>query len=62
MGGTHLIASGDEQFTETLKMINEYEIEHVGVSHCTGPEKASFLHAELKDRFFFASVSTEFEV
>ena len=62
MGGTHLIASSDEQFTETLKMINEYEIEHVGVSHCTGPEKASLLHAELKDRFFFASVSTEFEV
>ena len=62
MGGTHLIASSDEQFTETLKMINEYDIEHVGVSHCTGPEKASLLHAKLKDRFFFASVSTEFGV
>ena len=62
MGGTHLMASNDAQFTETLKMINEYDIEHVGVSHCTGLEKASFLHAKLKDRFFFASVSTEFEV
>jgi 7,8-dihydropterin-6-yl-methyl-4-(beta-D-ribofuranosyl)aminobenzene 5'-phosphate synthase len=62
IGGTHLIASSDEQFTETLKMINEYDIEHVGVSHCTGPEKASLLHAKLKDRFFFASVSTEFGV
>ena len=62
MGGTHLNNSSDEQFDETLKMINEYEIEHVGVSHCTGPVKASLLHAILKDRFFFASVSTEFEV
>ena len=62
MGGTHLMASSDAQFTETLKMINEYEIEHVGVSHCTGLEKASLLHANLRDRFFFASVSTEFEV
>ncbi|MBN2143349.1 MAG: MBL fold metallo-hydrolase [Candidatus Aureabacteria bacterium] len=62
IGGTHLMASSDAQFTETLKMINEYKIEHVGVSHCTGPEKASLLHAKLKDRFFFASVSTEFEV
>jgi 7,8-dihydropterin-6-yl-methyl-4-(beta-D-ribofuranosyl)aminobenzene 5'-phosphate synthase len=62
MGGTHLIASSDAQFNETLKMINEYEIKHVGVSHCTGLEKASLLHANLKDRFFFAPVSTEFEV
>ena len=62
MGGTHLMASSDVQFTETLKMINEYDIEHVGVSHCTGLEKASLLHAKLKSRFFFASVSTEFEV
>jgi 7,8-dihydropterin-6-yl-methyl-4-(beta-D-ribofuranosyl)aminobenzene 5'-phosphate synthase len=62
IGGTHLMASSDAQFTETLKMINEYEIKHVGVSHCTGLERASLMHANLKNRFFFASVSTEFEI
>ncbi len=61
IGGTHLSAANDDQFDATLKMIDDYEIEHVGVSHCTGHEKASLLHAELKERFFFASAGTEFK-
>jgi len=62
IGGTHLSASNNDQFDATLKMINDYGIEYVGVSHCTGHEKASLLHAELKERFFFASAGTEFKV
>ena len=61
IGGTHLIASSDEQFAETLKWLDEHKIEHIGVSHCTGQIKASQLHAKLRDRFFFTSVGTEFK-
>lgn len=61
IGGTHLIASSDEQFDETLKWLDEHEVEHIGVSHCTGLIKASLLHAKLENRFFFASVGTEFK-
>ena len=62
IGGTHLGFSSDEQFDETLKVIDQYQIEHVGVSHCTGLVKASLLHAKLKERFFFGTVGAVLEI
>ncbi len=61
IGGTHLGFSTDEQFDETLKVIDKYNIKHVGVSHCTGLEKASLMHARLGRRFFFGSVGAVLE-
>lgn len=61
IGGTHLGFSSEEQFDETLKVIDRYQIEHLGVSHCTGLAKASLLHAKLKERFFFGSVGATLE-
>ena len=62
IGGTHLGFSSDEQFEETLKIIERYQIERIGVSHCTGLPKAAMLHAELGERFFFGSAGTVLEV
>ena len=62
IGGTHLGFASDEQFEETLKKIDEYEIEKVGVSHCTGLLNASRLHSHLKEKFFFGSVGTVLEI
>lgn len=56
IGGTHLGFSSPEQFEETLKVIDDYKIEHLGVSHCTGPARAAELAVRLKKRFFFGSV------
>jgi len=53
IGGTHLGFSDDAQFDETLKVIERYNIDLLGVSHCTGLPRASMLHARLKERFFF---------
>ena len=61
MGGTHLGFSSDEQFAETLKVIDRYQIERIGVSHCTGMSKAAMLHAQLGERFFFGNVGTVLE-
>jgi 7,8-dihydropterin-6-yl-methyl-4-(beta-D-ribofuranosyl)aminobenzene 5'-phosphate synthase len=61
IGGTHLGFASDEQFDETLKVIERYNIERIGVSHCTGLPRASMLHAKLKDRFFFGSVGSTLE-
>ncbi len=61
IGGTHLGFSSDEQFEETLKVIEQYSIERIGVSHCTGLEKASMLHARLGKRFFFGTVGAVLE-
>ena len=62
IGGTHLGFSSDEQFKETLKVIDRYQIERIGVSHCTGLPKAAMLHAHLGERFFFGNVGTVLEV
>jgi len=61
IGGTHLGFSSDSQFDETLKVIDKYNINHLGVSHCTGLKKASLLHAHLGKRFFFGSVGAVLE-
>ncbi len=62
IGGTHLGFSSDEQFEETLKVIDRYQIERIGVSHCTGLSRAAMLHAHLGERFFFGSVGTTLEM
>jgi len=61
IGGTHLGFSSDEQFEETVKLIDDYKIDLLGVSHCTGLARASMLHARLKERFFFGTVGSVLE-
>jgi len=61
IGGTHLGFSSDEQFEETLKVIDRYQIERIGVSHCTGLPRAAMLHAQIGERFFFGSVGATLE-
>lgn len=56
IGGTHLGFATQEQFDETLRVIDRYHIERIGVSHCTGLDRAAQLHARLGERFFFGSV------
>ena len=61
VGGTHLGFAQPGQFDETLKALDRYGIERLGVSHCTGLEKAAILHARLGERFFFGCVGAELE-
>jgi 7,8-dihydropterin-6-yl-methyl-4-(beta-D-ribofuranosyl)aminobenzene 5'-phosphate synthase len=61
IGGTHLGFSSEEQFAETLKVLDRYRIAHIGVSHCTGPEKAARMHARFGERFFFGNVGAVLE-
>ncbi|MDD2337365.1 MAG: MBL fold metallo-hydrolase [Geobacteraceae bacterium] len=62
VGGTHLGFAGAEQFEETLKVLDHYQIEKIGVSHCTGLPRSAQLCARLGERFFFGNVGTELEV
>ncbi len=61
VGGTHLGFAQPAQFDETLKALDRYGIERLGVSHCTGLEKAAELRARLGERFFFGCVGAQLE-
>lgn len=62
VGGTHLGFAGEEQFEETLDLLDRLRIEKIGVSHCTGLPKAAHLASRLGGRFFFGNVGTVLEV
>ncbi len=61
LGGTHLGFADDAQFEQTRQALNNYRVEKVGVSHCTGLPKAAQLQAALGNRFFFGSVGSVLE-
>ncbi len=58
IGGTHLGPVSDEQRDKSLDALRTFDIERIGVSHCTGLKTASRLAAAFGDRFFFCNVGT----
>jgi 7,8-dihydropterin-6-yl-methyl-4-(beta-D-ribofuranosyl)aminobenzene 5'-phosphate synthase len=61
IGGTHLGPVGDEQREKSIDALKAFDIERLGVSHCTGLKTASRLAGEFGDRFFFCNVGTVVE-
>jgi 7,8-dihydropterin-6-yl-methyl-4-(beta-D-ribofuranosyl)aminobenzene 5'-phosphate synthase len=62
IGGTHLDFATPLQVEETISALKKYEVERIGVSHCTGLKAASQLYAEFGERFFFGQVGEALEV
>ncbi|MGI6225460.1 MAG: MBL fold metallo-hydrolase [Peptococcales bacterium] len=62
IGGTHLGPVSTEQREATFKMLKEFDIKNIGVSHCTGFAAALTLRQEFGERFFFCNVGTVIEV
>ncbi len=62
LGGTHLGFANDEQIDETIKVLDKYNIQKLGASHCTGLSVSAKLFNRLGDRFFFASVGAVLEI
>jgi len=61
IGGTHLGPVGDEQREKSIDALKAFDIERLGVSHCTGLKTASRLAGQFGDRFFFCNVGTVVE-
>ncbi len=61
IGGTHLGPVSDEQRRKSIYALKAFDIERLGVSHCTRLETASQLASEFGDRFFFCNVGTVVE-
>ena len=61
IGGTHLGPVSDEQREKSIDALKAFDIERLGVSHCTGQKTASLLAGEFGERFFFCNVGTVVE-
>jgi 7,8-dihydropterin-6-yl-methyl-4-(beta-D-ribofuranosyl)aminobenzene 5'-phosphate synthase len=61
IGGTHLGPVSDEQKEKSIEALKTFDIERLGVSHCTGLKTSSRLASEFGDRFFFCNVGTVVE-
>jgi len=62
LGGTHLDFASPLQVEETIAALKEFQVEKIGVSHCTGLKAAARLYAEFGDKFFFGRVGEALEV
>ena len=62
IGGTHLGPASEETREKTIQALKKFDIEKIGVSHCTGLETSMRLGQEFGDRFFFCHVGTEIKI
>jgi len=62
IGGTHLGPADKETRKKTIESLKQFDIEKIGVSHCTGLEASMQLYYEFGKRFFFCNVGTKVEV
>ena len=61
IGGTHLGPVSDVQREKSIAALKSFDIERLGVCHCTGLKTAFRLASEFGDRFFFCNVGTVVE-
>jgi len=62
LGGTHLMFLPREEIPGIIERIEEFSVELVGVSHCTGMPAAAAMASYFNDRFLFASAGAEIEL
>lgn len=62
IGGTHLGPASEETKEKTIQALKKFDIEKIGVSHCTGLETSMRLFQEFGDRFFFCNVGSIIDI
>jgi len=60
LGGTHLMFFGLEEIPRVIEKFEEFSIDFVGVSHCTGIQASIELAKHFGDRFMVASAGSVF--
>lgn len=58
IGGCHLIDASKELIDRTIEALKEFDIEKIGVSHCTGLNAGAMMASEFGERFFFNTAGT----
>ena len=62
IGGTHLGPASEETKEKTIQALKKFDIEKIGVSHCTGLKTSMRLFQEFGSRFFFCNVGSEIKI
>ena len=60
LGGTHLMFFGLKEIPGVIEKFEEFSIDFIGVSHCTGIQASIELAKHFGDRFMVASAGTVF--
>lgn len=62
VGGMHLIGADVNRLDKTVKILEELNVQNIGVSHCTGSNAFLFLSKKMGDRVYLNSVGSVIEV
>ncbi len=60
IGGLHLGKASDEKIDAMVQALRGFDVERIGVGHCTGMRAAKRLMDEFGDRIFFNAVGRSF--
>lgn len=52
LGGTHLIGGDERRIINTIEHLKKFNIDYLGLSHCTGKKAEKYLNKEFPDKFF----------
>ncbi len=62
IGGTHLgFLNSDDQLEKTMDAFEAYDLDMIGVSHCTGNEASATCYNRFKEKFAFANAGWAIE-
>lgn len=62
IGGTHLVEVTSDQIDEVIEQLDSFNLEFIGVSHCTGKLAEEKLKLHFKERFFANHTGTTIEM
>lgn len=62
VGGTHLLRAKKETLQKTIEKLEEFAVERIGVSHCTGMPAAVTLAQRFENNFFFNHAGQVIEI
>jgi 7,8-dihydropterin-6-yl-methyl-4-(beta-D-ribofuranosyl)aminobenzene 5'-phosphate synthase len=61
LGGLHLAKASDDKLAKIVDHLREFDLDMIGVGHCTGPRAFLALANEFNDRVFFNTVGKAIE-
>jgi len=59
IGGLHLLSSSQEQIERTISVFRKYDVQRIGLAHCTGENATRHISNALQGRCFICSTGSQ---